>query len=249
MRSEKQSVIRYRRQVTRTAIGVVVLGCANMIGNKPALLTGSSKTSVRGVLSCSRSKLSQLGYTIDNVDNANGLLKASKKTSGLADATVGRAFFSNISISATEGSSPSSTDIQVTAFFAKQSAGKTLETVGSNRALDGEAQQVLSACGTPPTQADAAPAREPEPKRSASRPAASPGQAAAAPASPADEEKAEVIVETALLRAKASTEATILRRLTQGTELTVLDRANGWAKVKVGTTTGYVRETLLSKPR
>ena len=47
------------------------------------------------------------------------------------------------------------------------------------------------------------------------------------------------------LRAKPSTSAKVLEKLTKGTKVTVVEKVGDWSHVKVGTTEGYVLSKLL----
>jgi uncharacterized protein YgiM (DUF1202 family) len=47
------------------------------------------------------------------------------------------------------------------------------------------------------------------------------------------------------LRAKPSTSAKVLEKLTKGTKVTVVEKVGDWSHVKVGTTEGYVMSKLL----
>ena len=47
------------------------------------------------------------------------------------------------------------------------------------------------------------------------------------------------------LRAKPSTSAKVLQKLTKGTKVNVVEKVGKWSHVKVGTTEGYVMTKLL----
>lgn len=49
------------------------------------------------------------------------------------------------------------------------------------------------------------------------------------------------------MRESASTTAKILKSLTNGTTVTILDSSNGWYKVKVGDTTGWVKSDYITQ--
>lgn len=49
------------------------------------------------------------------------------------------------------------------------------------------------------------------------------------------------------MRESASTSAKILKNLTNGTAVTILDSSNGWYKIKVGDTTGWVKSDYIKE--
>jgi hypothetical protein len=62
----------------------------------------------------------------------------------------------------------------------------------------------------------------------------------------AAQQTALVNVELANLRAAPNSEAAIVKALPRGTEVSVLNRQNGWARVRVGASDGYIRDRLLT---
>lgn len=64
-------------------------------------------------------------------------------------------------------------------------------------------------------------------------------------ASNEENKKAVIIVETAKLREKASTESNVLDFLDYGNEVTILSKEGEWYKVNVRNKTGYLKNTLL----
>ena len=49
------------------------------------------------------------------------------------------------------------------------------------------------------------------------------------------------------MRESASTTAKIIKSLTNGTTVTILDSSNGWYKIKVGDTTGWVKSDYITQ--